>query len=115
MLEWIHSLLRDGKFFKELERFTEFAAKDGHAKKPKTVLDTPELRELLGEWVWFCLKYVRIHTLGLNLERDLAPRLVNSEHCTKGLAETQTRGGVDTSTPFIVFLVIRITFCQPLS
>lgn len=59
-----------------------------HEKMPDTILDTPELRELLGERVWFYFKYVLIHPLGQNLRHDVAHGLINRERCTKELAET---------------------------
>ena len=55
---------------------------------PDTILDPPELKELLGEWVWFYFKYVLIHPLGQNLRHDVAHGLINRERCTKELTET---------------------------
>lgn len=59
-----------------------------HEKMPDTILDTPELRELLGEQVWFYFKYVLIHPLGKNLRHDVAHGLINKERCTRDTTET---------------------------
>ncbi|MFC2049632.1 DUF4209 domain-containing protein [Chloroflexota bacterium] len=59
-----------------------------HEKMPDKVLDTPELRALLGKRVWFYFKYVLIHPLGQNLRHDVAHGLINRERCTKELTET---------------------------
>jgi len=57
-------------------------------EKPlKEVLDTPELKALLGDRVWFYFKYVLEHQLGENLRNDVAHGLITKDRCTRQLTE----------------------------
>lgn len=52
------------------------------------VLNTPELKALLGGRVWFYFKYVLDHQLGENLRNDVAHGLITKDRCTRQLTET---------------------------
>lgn len=57
-------------------------------KSLDVVLDTDELKSLLGDRVWFYFKYVLSHQLGENLRNDVAHGLIDKNRCTSELAVT---------------------------
>ena len=63
---------------------------DGFTReKPlEIVLETPQLKVLLGDQDWWYFKYVLIHQLGENLRNDVAHGLLDKNRCTSGLTET---------------------------
>jgi len=69
---------------------TTSLAPDGLTReKPlNEVLNTPELKSLLGDRVWFYFKYVLDHQLGENLRNDVAHGLITKDRCTRQLTET---------------------------
>lgn len=69
---------------------TTSLAPDGLTReKPlNQVLNTPELKTLLGGRVWFYFKYVLDHQLGENLRNDVAHGLITKDRCTRQLTET---------------------------
>lgn len=69
---------------------TTSLAPDGltREKQLNVVLNTPELKALLGDQVWFYFKYVLDHQLGENLRNDVAHGLISKDRCTPRLTET---------------------------
>jgi len=69
---------------------TTSLAPDGLTReKPlNEVLNTPQLKALLGDEVWFYFKYVLDHQLGENLRNDIAHGLLAKNRCTRQVTET---------------------------